>query len=94
MIPHDRTFRAYYRDYNEIRHAAGIPGHGLRHQWAQERFASVAGFPAPHAAGPNYRELAPAAQARWDQAAATVNRELGHGEGRHDITATYLGPRA
>ncbi len=45
MIPHDCTFRAYYRDYNEIRHAAEIPGHGLRYQWAQERFASIAGSP-------------------------------------------------
>ncbi len=93
MIPADRRFTQYYQEYNRVRREAGLPGHALRHAWAQERFAEVAGFPAPHADGPRYRDLDAAGRSRWDAAAATVNRELGHGEGRQDITATYIGPR-
>lgn len=94
MIPPHRSFRSYYRDFNEARHAAGVPGHELRHAWAQERFELVAGFPAPHAGGPQYSALDDAGKERWDQAAGAVNRELGHGEGRQDITATYIGARS
>ena len=91
MIPAHRTFHGYYRQYNMARHAAGVPGHELRHAWAQERFEQVAGMPPPLADGPQYSELARDGQLRWEEAAATVNRELGHGEGRKDITATYIG---
>ena len=91
MIPAHRTFDSYYREYNMARHAAGLPGHELRHAWAQERFEQVAGIPPPLADGPKFHELTGDGQLRWEEAAATVNRELGHGEGRKDITATYIG---
>ena len=51
----------------------------------------MAGIPPPLAAGPKYGELTRDGQLRWEEAAATVNRELGHGVGRKDITATYIG---
>lgn len=92
MIPRHRTFKSYYRDYNEAREKAGIAGHGLRHQWAQERFEHVSGgIKAPHAGGPKYDDLNDEQRARWRKAAKVVNHELGHGEGRHDITMTYIG---
>ena len=94
MIPSHRTFDSYYREYNVARHAAGLPGHELRHAWAQERFEQIAGFPPPLAGGPKYSELGRDDQLRWEEAAGMVNRELGHGEGRQDITATYIGTRA
>ena len=93
MIPAHRTYGSYYREYNEARHALDIPGHALRHAWAQERFHQIAGFPAPHAGGPEYSGLDAASKAKWDEAAATVNAELGHGQGRQDITATYIGSK-
>ena len=93
MIPAHRTYGSYYREYNAARHAAALPGHALRHAWAQERFHQIAGFPAPHAGGPEYSGLDAAGKAKWDEAAATVNDELGHGQGRQDITATYIGPK-
>ena len=93
MIPPEQSFLAYYRDYNEARHALGIPGHELRHAWAQERFEQVAGIPPPHAGGPKYSDLEEADRKKWQEAAGVVNRELGHGRGRGDITATYIGTR-
>ena len=91
MIPAHLSFGRYYRVYNAERHAAGLPGHQLRHAWAQERFEQIAGFPPPLAGGPKFSELARDGQLRWNEAARTVNHELGHGEGRQDITATYIG---
>jgi len=93
MIPKCQKFVTYYRSYNRGREAAGIPGHGLRHAFAQRRFEQEAGMPAPHAGGPAYSSLDAAGRERWDRAAAIVNRELGHGHGRQDITATYIGRR-
>lgn len=94
MIPAHRTFDSYYREYNVARHAAGLPGHELRHAWAQERFEQLAGFPPPLAGGPKFSELAIPGQHKWEEAAGIVNRELGHGEGRQDITSTYIGVKA
>jgi len=71
----------------------GRPRDGLRHAFAQRRFEQEAGMPAPHAGGPAYSSLDAAGRERWDRAAAIVNRELGHGHGRQDITATYIGRR-
>jgi site-specific recombinase XerC len=94
MIPGDQRYRTFYAAYNAARHAAGVSGHEYRHHWAQQRFQAVSeGIAAPHAGGPAYAELTPQEQARWNRAAAVVNQELGHGEGRQDITSTYIGSR-
>lgn len=93
MIPNHRTFKSYYRDYNEARQNANVPGHGLRHQWAQDRFKEVSGLDAPHAGGRPYSELDQAEKERYELAEKVVNHELGHGAGRQDITATYIGER-
>ena len=93
MIPKDVKFVTYYRRYNRFRNALDIAGHGLRHGYAQRIFEQVAGFPAPLAGGPAYSGLDAEARERWDRAAAIVNQELGHGRGRQDITAAYIGRR-
>jgi site-specific recombinase XerC len=94
MIPADQRFRTYYAQYNAARHAAEVAGHEYRHHWAQRRFADVSGgIEAPHAGGPAYVSLSDDEKQRWNLAAAVVNQELGHGEGREDITATYIGAR-
>ena len=94
MIPKNQSFKAYYRDYNEARHALGIAGHGLRHKWAQNRFEELSGgIKCPLAGGTEYASLSPAEKAAWNKAAGQVNQELGHGQGRQDITSTYIGAR-
>jgi hypothetical protein len=94
MIPPDMRFKTYYAQYNATRHAAGVAGHEYRHYWAQQRFVQVSGgIAAPHAGGPAFASLSDQEKQRWDKAAARVNQELGHGEGREDITATYIGNR-
>lgn len=57
----------------------------------QNLFFDISGIAAPHAGGPCYADLTAEERDRWDQAAKIVNQELGHGEGRADITATYIG---
>jgi integrase len=93
MIPHDMKFSTYRNYVQEHSHAIGIHGHGLRHQWAQDRFRQLSGMDCPIAGGPQYSNLSTEEKNRWDGAAATVNQELGHGKDRLDITATYIGSR-
>jgi len=93
MIPHDKNFKGYYRSYNRIKADHDIKGHEYRHQWAQKRFEQVSGgLKSPHAGGASkWKDLTKDEAKRWRAAATTVNRELGHGENRQDITATYIG---
>ncbi len=94
MIPKNKTFKAYYRSYNQARFNQEIAGHGLRHSWAQNRFEQVSGgIKAPHAGGAKYCDLSVEGKKFWDAAANKVNQELGHGKHRQDITATYIGTK-
>lgn len=94
MIPKNKTFKSYYRAYNQARFNQEIAGHGLRHQWAQNRFEQVSGgIKAPHAGGPKYSQLSDKDKKLWDAAATKVNQELGHGAHRQDITSTYIGKK-
>lgn len=92
MIPKARSYKGYYKAYNETRFKADIAGHGLRHQWAQDRFKQVSGgIESPYSGDTKYKELSATDQARFDRAAAMVNVELGHGANRQDITSAYIG---
>jgi hypothetical protein len=93
MIPHEMKFSTYRNYVQEHSHDIGIHGHGLRHQWAQDRFLQLSGMDCPIAGGPQYSNLSTEEKNRWDLAAAIVNQELGHGKDRLDITATYIGSR-
>jgi len=94
MIPKTKKFKSYYRSYNQARFNQEIAGHGLRHTWAQKRFEMISkGIKAPHAGGAKYNDLSVEEKKRWDAAAKKVNQEMGHGENRQDITATYIGSK-
>jgi len=93
MIPRGMKYMSYKKAVQAVSTQLGIKGHGFRHQWAQQRFEQISGLRAPIAGGPRYTDLSPDDQARWDKAARLVNSELGHGKGREDITATYIGAR-
>lgn len=94
MIPAGQKYMTYKKMVQAKSTDLGIKGHGLRHQWAQNRFTEISGgLKPPIAGGRPYSELNKEEQARWDKAARMVNQELGHGRGREDITATYIGER-
>ena len=63
--------------------------HGLRHHYAQTRYAQLTGWKSPAAGGPQAKQLNPAQKLIDHQARLTISRELGHE--REAITAVYLG---
>ena len=52
--------------------------HGLRHAYAQSRYAELTGWPAPAAGGPTVKALTPEQKAIDQQARLTISQELGH----------------
>ena len=63
--------------------------HGLRHAYAQRRFAEIARFKAPLAGGPSRSAFSDDQRALDKKARAVISRELGHC--REAITVVYLG---
>jgi len=95
MIPAKSSYNTYRHHIQRISASMGVKGHGYRHAWAHNRFEQLSGGIKPSiAGGPEYKSLNGEERARWDKAAKVVNLELGHGEGRYDITATYIGGRS
>ena len=63
--------------------------HGLRHAYAQDRFALLAGFPCPVAGGPSRDKMTLQQQKADLNVRSQIARELGHG--RPAISRAYLG---
>ncbi|MCP4407497.1 MAG: integrase, partial [Gammaproteobacteria bacterium] len=63
--------------------------HGLRHAYAQDRYAEMTGWAAPTAGGPTSKALSRAEKVVDREARLTISCELGHE--REQITAVYLG---
>lgn len=90
LIPPEMSYRDQLNRFKAQTALAGIHGvHGLRHQYAQDRYATLTGWKAPAAGGPTSRQLAPSQKHTDRQARMTISRELGHE--REQITAVYLG---
>ncbi|PKN08018.1 MAG: integrase [Deltaproteobacteria bacterium HGW-Deltaproteobacteria-8] len=74
----------------------GASLHGLRHAYAQERYASITGFQCASAGG-KLAEAMEIAGTAWRQldsdARLLIKAELGHGPDRDDVVARYLGSR-
>jgi integrase len=65
LIPPRRSYRQQLRTYERHTANAGLSKlHGLRHAYAQARYAELTGWPAPAAGGPPSRSLSPAERAR------------------------------
>lgn len=95
MIPSNQKYMTYKKLVQAKSTELEIKGHGLRHQWAHNRFTEISGgIKPPIAGGQAYSTLSSVEKNRWDKAARIVNQELGHGRGREDITATYIGGRS
>ena len=90
LIPSHRNYRQQLRVYERHTANAGLSRlHGLRHQYAQDRYAELTGWKAPASGGPPARGLSAEQRALDRQARLTISRELGHP--RTQIVAVYCG---
>ena len=90
LIPAEMPYKDQLNRFKAQTARAGIDRvHGLRHHYAQARYADLTGWKAPAAGGPTSKQLS-AEQKMFDrQARLTISRALGHE--REPITAVYLG---
>ena len=90
LIPPTRRYAEQRRVYERETARVGLSNmHGLRHAYAQERFAALAGFAAPAAGGPTRALLTPEQRAIDYDVRLIITEELGHV--REEITRMYLG---
>ncbi len=90
LIPVDRDYRQQLRVYERHTANAGLSRmHGLRHAYAQERYATLTGRLAPAAGGPSVATLSPAERQRDQQVRQQISRELGHE--RIEVLRVYCG---
>lgn len=90
LIPHGLKYYQQRNRYDAVAQQLGVPPlHGLRHCFAQRRYAMLAGFPCPLQGGPPRATLTPEERARDQAARRQVSAELGHG--RISIVGMYCG---
>jgi len=90
LIPSEMSYKDQLNRFKAQTAQVGIDRvHGLRHHYAQTRYAELTGWQAPAAGGPTSHQLSPAQKVIDRQARLTISRELGHE--REAITAVYLG---
>jgi len=90
LIPTGMTFKEQLDRFKHQCSVAGIHGvHGLRHAYAQARYAELTGWRCPAQGGPTSRQLSPEQKAVDRAARLEISRELGHE--REEVTAIYLG---
>lgn len=88
LIP-TATQKEHADRYRNQTHAAGIRGHGFRHEYGQRRYAELTGWECPRAGGPTRDELRDEQRQVDHDARMVICEELGHG--REDVSVTYLG---
>lgn len=90
LIPAEMSYKDQLNRFKAQTAQAGIDRvHGLRHSYAQARYADLTGWKAPAAGGPSSKQLSPEQKAIDRSARLAISRELGHE--REQITAVYLG---
>jgi site-specific recombinase XerC len=90
LIPPQRSYVQQLKIYERHTANAGLSKlHGLRHAYAQQRYAELTGRLAPAAGGPTSKELTPEAKRQDLEVRLLISKELGHE--REQITAVYLG---
>lgn len=89
LIPPDRSLKDQTYRYKAATRRAGLSSmHGLRHCYAQRRYETLTGLPAPvHWTTP--RPLTPQERQADHEARELIAEELGHG--RAQIVTTYIG---
>lgn len=90
LIPPEKNYVQQKNVFERQTNNAGIhKAHGLRHQYAQNRYQELTGRLAPAAGGKTSKELTPDEKNQDYQARIQISQELGHE--REQITAVYLG---
>jgi site-specific recombinase XerC len=90
LIPPKSNYEKQLHRYERQVRDAGIKNpHGLRHDYAQQRYEELTGWKAPLAGGPASKSLRSDQRALDKGARVTIAEELGHS--REQISAVYLG---
>jgi hypothetical protein len=90
LIPSDKSYRKQLKSYEYQTLKAGLRNtHGLRHKYAQWRYAKLTDMPCPHAGGKRWRDMTKQERAKDREARRMISNELGHS--RLAITDIYLG---
>lgn len=88
LIPPQKTYKGHLSSFEAVTHQLGIGRtHGLRHNYAQERYFSLMNFQCPSVGG--YRELSVQEKEQDKVVRMQISQELGHS--RLNITSIYLG---
>jgi hypothetical protein len=92
LVPTGQDYIRFRKEVERTTWGAGIRNlHGHRHWYAQWRYQTLTGRPAPAAGGKTYENLSHAERAADYRARLEISRELGHN--RVDVTDAYLGSR-
>jgi len=90
LIPPGKNFKYQLKVYENTTAKAGFHKlHGLRHQYAQERYERITGWKSPVCGGPKRAVLSSADKQLDNTARQLISRELGHE--RIEVLAVYLG---
>ena len=90
LIPKNLTYIQQLKAYEYQTEKSGIEkNHGLRHQYAQDRYLEITGRECPKNGGLRSRQLSPEDRKVDYAARLQISEELGHS--REAITAVYLG---
>lgn len=90
MIPADKKYVEQLKKYENTTSRVGLSKlHGLRHQYAQQRYQQLTGWESPATGGPTNKELSEDQKIRDQSVRLQISQELGHN--REAITAVYLG---
>ena len=90
LIPAGSSYIEHLKHYENQTKAAGLEKlHGLRHAYAQQRYETLTGWPAPAAGGKKSGELSEEERKLDYDVRLQISKELGHS--REQISAVYLG---
>jgi len=90
LIPAELNYKNQLQRFKAQCAKAGIHHvHGLRHQYAQDRYLALTGWKSPAAGGPNSKQLTPIQRRVDTTVRQAISIELGHH--RIQITSIYLG---
>ncbi|CAJ0698553.1 phage integrase N-terminal domain-containing protein [Ralstonia holmesii] len=90
MIPQGQRYVERLKQYENATNRAGMSRlHGLRHEYAQQRYQELTGCECPAKGGPTARQLTLEQKAQDLEARLQISQELGHN--REAITSVYLG---
>ena len=90
LIPAGSSYIEHLKLYENQTAAAGLEKlHGLRHAYAQQRYETLTGWPAPAAGGRKNGDLNEEEKKRDYDSRMQISKELGHS--REQISVVYLG---